>query len=209
MKPTKIKLRKCKSCQTKFEPLRPLQSVCSPKCSYTYQALLKSNKKAKEMREETKIMKDKLITISEWKNLLQIPINTIIRLIDEGQPCIATGSTTGKRNAGHYISRGANDTIRFHLDNIHIQSEHSNSFNGGDTLRYQDGIKRIYGKEYFEFLETLKSIKPIKLSIEEIKEKILIAKSIVKDLKENNSTYDAETRLTLRAYYNELLGIYK
>ena len=58
---------------------------------------------------------------------LQPKINEISRLIDFGQPCIATGNTKGKMNGGHYISVGANRTLSLNLHNIHLQSEHSNT----------------------------------------------------------------------------------
>jgi hypothetical protein len=175
-----------------------------------YQTMKKvKERNLKNEKKSTKELKESLKTKSDYEKILQILINQIVRLIDKDCPCIATGSFTGKMNAGHYTSVGSNPTIRFHLDNIHIQSEHSNSFKGGDLLKYQDGLKRTYGKEYFEYVDSLRQMKPIKLSIDELKQKILLARSIVKELKELNCIYDTETRMKLRAYYNEEIGIYK
>lgn len=166
-------------------------------------------KKVKEEKQQTKIQKDKLKTLSEYKNDLQKKINLIIRLIDKGYSCIATQSFEGKMNAGHYSSVGSNPTLRYHLENIWLQSEHSNSWKSGDTLRYQTGIKRLYGKEYLEYLDSLQSIQPIKLTIEDIKQIISICLRIVKWLKLQDRMFSIEERLSLRMKFNKEIGIYK
>lgn len=197
---------RCKNCKDKFIPKYFLMKHCMEKDECIKAEL--ELKKATIWKEKRAEWKENLKTLSEWKSDLQIEINTIVRLIDNRQPCIATGATTGKMNAGHYISRGSNDTIRFHLDNIHIQSEHSNSFNSGDTIRYQDGIIKIYGREYFDHLNSLKSIATIKLSADQIKEKIKIARTIVKELRSLDLIYSTENRMVLRKKFNAIIGIY-
>jgi len=154
-------------------------------------------------------LRQKLKTLSEWKSDLQKQINLIVRLIDAGHPCIATGSFNGKKNAGHYIGVGANETLRFHLENIWLQSEHSNMWKSGDTLRYQDGIISLYGEDYLSHLNSLKSIECIKLTSEDIKVKISICKEIINWLKSQNRQFEKYERLSLRILFNEKLGIYK
>jgi len=154
------------------------------------------------------VLREKLKTKGDYEKLLQKEINHIVRLIDIGWGCIATGALTGKFNGGHYLSVASNPTIRFHLENIWNQSEHSNMWKSGDTLRYQDGIVNLYGKEYLECLNSLKSIPPIKLSIDTIKEKISIARGIVKWLKLQDRKFNKEERIELRKRFNEDLGIY-
>jgi hypothetical protein len=205
----KQKKRKCKVCQTVFEPKQFLQATCDYKCAIEYSKILKANKEKLEWKKTKSDLKDKLKSISSYKNDLQKEINTIIRLIDKGHGCIATGSKEGKKNAGHYIGVGANETLRFHLENIWLQSEHSNMWKSGDTLRYQDGLVSLYSKEYLERLNSLKSIKPIKLSIEEIKEKISICRGIIKWLKLQEKTFTNEERLYLRLKFNKEIGIYE
>lgn len=204
---------RCKNCKVKFTPRYFNIKYCEKDECYSAMISVvraKQNKaRVKEEKKATNVMKENLKTKSDYKKILQVLINQIIRLIDKDCPCIATNKFEGKMNAGHYISVGANDTIRFHLDNIHIQSEHSNSYRGGDTIRYQLGLKRVYGVEYFEYVETLQNTPPIRLSIDDLKQKISLARSIVKELKDLNCIYDTETRIKLRAYYNEELGIYK
>lgn len=204
MKTKTLKPKLCKVCQFKFMPNKPLQSVCSFRCA------IEKNKKDKEKKinKETKQLKTSLMTVTDWKTILQTPINVLVRLIDNGQPCIATASLKGKANAGHYVSRSANDTIRFHLDNIHIQSEHSNSYKAGDTIRYQEGIRKVYGQEYFDYMETLNSHPIIKLSIPELQDLVKAVKKMIKEMKDADGVYTAEERIELRKKYNKQLGIY-
>jgi hypothetical protein len=162
----------------------------------------------KEQSKKGKDLKESIKTLSDWKKELQQLVNLIARLIDFGQPCIATKAVKGKMNGGHFHSVGSNPTIRFNLHNIHIQSEHSNSFKGGDTLRYIEGLKKIYGVDYFDFVNELSQIEPLKPTIEEIKEAIKVAKGIVKELKMKECIYDADTRIELRNLYNTKIGFY-
>jgi len=149
------------------------------------------------------------MSLAEWKGVLQPIINAIARKIDHGQPCIATGSFNGKMNGGHYVSVGSNPTLRFNLHNIHIQSMHSNSFKGGDNLRYQDGLKSVYGLDYFNFVDSLrKDYHVLKLDIETIKSTISISRKILKDLPENE-IYTPLDRIRLRSEINQKLGIYE
>ena len=203
-----MKPKICKFCKNTYAPERQFQQICSFECAIGLAKLNQFKKVKKDWVKEKAERKEKSMTLSEWKGLFQIVINQIVRLIDLNSGCIATGSKTGKMNAGHYISRGSNDTIRFNLHNIHLQSEHSNSFNSGDTIRYQEGIIRIYGKDYLNLMDSLKSTNPINLTIETIKEKIIIARLIKKELIELGNTYTPTERIALRTELNFRIGIY-
>jgi hypothetical protein len=111
-------------------------------------------------------------------------------------------------NGGHFIAVGANDTIRFNLHNIHMQSEHSNTFRGGDNMRYSDGIEQIYGLDYLERMRALKQTKEIKLSLSDYKPIVNIAKQIVKELKDNPEVRTPLERIELREICNKRIGIY-
>lgn len=210
----------CKHCRKPFQQKIFNYRYCeeTPKCkeagneaknALIKKAMEKARAKNKiKDKAETKVLREKLKTLSDWKNDFQKEINAIVREIDRGHPCIATNTMEGKRNAGHYQSIGSNDTLRFHLENIWIQSEHSNMWKSGDTLRYQDGIISLYGKEYLERLNSLKTIQPIKLSIEEIKEKIPICRSILKWLKLQDRIFTTQERLELRKEFNDKINIY-
>ena len=207
---------RCKNCKEKFEPKFFLQKYCEKvdcKVKYAMSVVAKQKednlKKAKkESAHEKQVLKEKLKTLSDWKKEFQTEINSIVRTIDKGYPCIATNTTNGKMNAGHYIGVGANDTLRFHLENIWIQSEHSNSWKSGDTIRYQNGIVATFGKDYLEYMNSLQQIKPIKLTIEDVKEKIPIARGILKWLKLQDRKFTIEERISLRQEFNQKIGLY-
>lgn len=210
-------MKKCKICKEKFTPIRSsLEPTCNKyDCKVSYALIvvekkkIAKDKKYKDDWSKEKIqIKKKLKSLSDWKNDLQKEINSIIREIDKGHGCIATGTTNGQMQAGHYVSLGANQTLRFHLENIWLQSMHSNSWKSGDTLRYQEGIIKLYGKDYLDYLNSLQSIKPLHLTCSDIEEKIPIARSILKYLKLQDRMFSTEERLELRIRFNKDLEIY-
>jgi len=205
----KLGKRKCKVCLVEFQKLQPLQYVCSVQCSIK-DSRSKQEKKAKsEWSEKKKVLSEKLMTKSDYEKQLQTEINHIVRIIDKGHPCIATGSLKGKMNAGHYYSVGAFPALRFNLFNIYIQSEHSNSWKAGDNIRYADGLIQTFGQSHFDYIHTLRQLHPtINLSIHELKEAILKAKFIVKTLAKLEPKYTIQQRLILRKKLNQSIGIY-
>ena len=96
------KERKCNYCEEPFTPsYSTLQVSCSPFCSMKASAIKERKdfvKKAETEKKTWHLLNDKLST---FEAKLQTEINAIVRLIDYGQPCIATGSFNGKVNAGH------------------------------------------------------------------------------------------------------------
>jgi Bacteriophage Lambda NinG protein len=203
-------MNKCKQCKKLFEPkYSTTQQVCSIECSKLFSRSVKGKKLQEKLnKERTSEQKEKIKTTADWKRELQPLINKIARLIDFGQPCIATGSYNGKKNGGHRMAIGANETLRFHLDNIHIQSEHSNSWKAGDNYRYSQGIKNVYGAWYLHYLDTLNQIQPIKLTSEQIKDAISICRGIIKELEAEPKVRTPQERIELRKELNKRIGIY-
>lgn len=208
---------KCKICGEKFAPkFSSFEKTCQLDNCRTQWAMseVKKQKTAKEKKvkqdwnKEKLEMKEKLKTLSDWKADLQKEINAIVREIDREHGCIATGDKNGLMTGGHYASVGSNPSIRFHLENIWIQSMHSNSWKSGDTIRYQDGIIKTFGKDYLDYMDSLRNIPPIKLSIEEIKEAIPKARSILKWCKLQSRKFTTEERIELRRKFNNELNIY-
>jgi hypothetical protein len=208
---------KCKICEDKFEAKYFLQKCCSKTdCMIAWSMQVVAKQKEKSIKDKKQAwtkdkleIKEKLKTLSEWKKDLQVEINSIVREIDKGWSCIATNSFDGKKNAGHYISVGSNQTLRFHLENIFLQSEHSNNWKSGDTIRYQEGIKKTFGSDYLEYMNGLQSLKPIQLTINDVKEKIPIARGILKYLKLQDRKFTIQERISLRKEFNKKLGIYE
>lgn len=141
--------------------------------------------------------------------VIQPIINEIARLIDYGQPCIASGRYNGKMAGGHFISVGSNRSVALNLHNIHIQTFESNSFKSGDESNYRLGIIRIYGKEYFEFLDGLRHLKSIDLSKQRLSELKPLISQIRNDLKRNPIKRTPQERIDLRNEINERIGIYQ
>lgn len=203
---------RCKNCKQKFEAKRFLQKFCDDEhcvdAAIKYARAKVNEKRQQDSRKEKTTLRNALKTKSDYERALQKEINSIVRLIDEHYPCIATNVFKGKRNAGHYIGVKANPTIRFHLENIWVQSEHSNTWKSGDTIRYQQGIINTFGESYLEYMNSLQQIPPIKLSTDELRAKTSIARSIVKWLKLQDRKFTNEERISLRKEFNKKIGIY-
>ena len=73
-----VKQKSCKQCKTKFTPTQPLQQVCSFKCSIDYARINQAKKAKKDWVKEKAERKEKIMTLSEWKGLLQIKSNSIV-----------------------------------------------------------------------------------------------------------------------------------
>ena len=205
-----MKQKKCKVCQELFLPRQFAQCVCSPKCAMIHSKNLKQQKEQREWKAEKAVLKDKLKTLSDYAKDLQKEVNTIVRLIDKGTQCISTLKTLNdKYDAGHFYSVGGNPALRFHLDNIHAQSVYANQYLSGDQMNYLNGLREVYGLEYKEYVISLKGrYIVLKLTIEDMKDKITISRGIVKWLKLQDRSYSDKKRIELRKEYNLKLGIY-
>lgn len=200
--------RKCKECKKVFEKHQPLQYVCSPICAINY---AKKKEKSKWQKEK----KQRLIDLESLSGIkskyIQPKINELVRIIDNGHPCIATGNF-GKANAGHFYHAGGHSQIRFNLHNIHIQSFESNHFKSGDALNYIKGIKQTYGEQYFNFMDNLTNTPPdfnSKAFYLNLSSKVLpeVKKWLKTEI--NGKIQDSENRIRLRNEVNLLLGIYE
>lgn len=197
----------CKGCKSEFEPLKRNGIVISKLC---ITCLIAKGKKQqlKEWNKEKKVIKERLKTHSDWLNELQKLVNKIARLIDYCQPCIARPNLKNE-NGGHYKSVGGHANIRFNLHNIHGQSIHSNKWKSGEEGLYRDGLNRVYGLKYCNYVEGLNSkYQSINLTKEEIKEKIPISRAIIRELEMSKTVYPASERIYLRDKYNKMIGIY-
>lgn len=205
--------KKCANCGTPFEKEinLPFKNWCSVDCAYKISQKLKAKKANKEWQAEKKVMKENIMKYGDWLKRLEDAINPIARYIDYGQPCISC-KNFGKPQAGHYHTVNSDGTIRFNLHNIHIQDYHCNVERSANIIGYDEGLIRIYGRDYWEYVKfQLKNIYhlPLKLSIPEIKEAIEISKEILKELKAAEVEYSPIQRLQLRDRLNKRIGIYK
>jgi len=211
-KESKVKQKSCKICKVKFEPLKPLQQVCSPACAIL---LAEKNKSKNEKREKTKIKKDlreAAKTISTYRKELQIIVNKIVREIDAGFNCISSNRAYKTNDqAGHYYSVGAYPSLRFNLHNIYSQSVADNLYKSGNQIGYTKGLIREFGEEWIKIVTQLpEEYREIKLDKEDIKQCILNAKDFLKIVQEYKKENELMTshRIYLRNLGNKTIGIY-
>lgn len=170
-------------------------------------AAIQAKKEAKERRKEERV---KIMSVNEYRSKKVQPIiNEIARLIDYGQPCIATGYTSGKINGGHYYSIGANPNLALNLHNIHLQSEYSNQYKGGQAREYFQGLISTYGSEYSMKVSDLKRVyKDRTISKQELLEVYPKALRVRRWLRKNKEKRTPEQRIRLRIIINNYLGLY-
>lgn len=203
------KINKCKNCGAVFEPQRIGQKVCSMACAINLSKQSEEKKEQKEWKIKKKVLIEENKTLSDYQRELQKEINTIVRLIDRGHVCISSGLPLNKGvNAGHLFSVGSNPTLRYNLHNIWNQSIHDNLYKSGNFEGYQKGLIRLFGNSYFEYVESLKSLPPLRLSKQDLIEAKKICKEIIKELREIDFL-DNNERLEMRYKLNKRIGIYE
>ena len=150
-------MKPCAHCSAEFEPVRPMQSVCSPRCAA---AMVKDRAAKKKAEARVKKAKDK--GVRYWTKKAQASFNAYIRARDRHQPCICCGRTTsdhdlvtGSRwDAGHYRSTGSASHLRFNEDNVHRQLVRCNRHGAGRAVDYRLGLIQRIGLARVEALET-------------------------------------------------------
>lgn len=206
----KLRIKKCRYCKLDFMPSRPLQSVCSPVCANAYAKVKREVEKAKEWKEEKKVRKEGLKSRTDWEAELQKEINKTVRLIDRGWGCISCKGTSTPQ-AGHLHSRKANPALRYNLHNLFVQDTHCNQHKSGNELKYLEGVMRLFGKEYMEYIQfdLVRLYPSLKLPIDVIQDKIKLVRSENKKLEKVDRPFTIKQRIELRNYYNDLFEIYK
>ncbi len=205
-------MKKCKSCGKQFQPSNTIQSVCGLQCALKVSAA-KTKQKEVEKKKLNLKLKESLKTLGDYKKELQIEVNKIVRLIDEGCVCISCGINYGQFQAGHYRSVGGWDNLRFNLHNNFNQCAQCNNQKSGNLVNYREGIVYTFGDSQMAYMDDLNVIYPsIKLNKDELAERTKTAKKIVKELIELNKSAKLprtpDERIALRTKYNIQLNIY-
>lgn len=207
----KVETRKyglCQSCFSEWAISTPEGDIYISKMLIQNKKKFLKQKKEKWNKEKLELKKN-LETKTELERRLQTEINTIVRLIDHGQECISSGRPLGKNyDAGHLFSVGSNPTIRFNLFNIFAQSVHDNQHKSGNELQYFLRLKEIFGEDFQQFVLSLKQIKALHLSKDDIRDKTDLARGIIKWLKLQDRTFTKDERINIRSDINNQLGIY-
>lgn len=172
-------VKRCKVCGVTFKPTySTLQATCSsPKCVLIHSQKFNSRKIRKEILD----LKIKVKSVSQWRNDLQKIFNRYIRERDKNKPCISCGKKLiGKYDAGHYLSVGSYPNLRFNEDNCFAQCVECNQHKHGNLIEYSIGIEQRIGSTRLQRLMEVRNI-PLRLTVEEIKEKITYYKSKIKN----------------------------
>ena len=174
----KVYQRKCVSCKDKFTPQNNTQVVCSIACSIQFM----KSKKANDWQKEKKVLKEKLMTKSDYLNICQKVFNTYIRTRDKDKNCISCNKKLiGKYDAGHFFSVGAYPNLRFNENNVFGQCVHCNRDKHGNVKEYDLRLQNILSKDNYNQLLNDRN-KPALLSIEDVKELIAIYRVKTKEL---------------------------
>ena len=207
-------MKKCSVCRTPFAPkYSSLQKTCSTSCAIEF-GKLETEKKAKvDWSREKKERKEKLKSHGQLESELEGHVRALVRIIDKGCDCISCGLKLGGKNqaqAGHRFSSGGYNNLRYNLMNIFLQGVCCNKYLSGNVDGYDEGLNKVYGDEVFQEVKYgLRAKYPtIKLSRDEIAERIIIARNAVNALKKLDYTYTPEQRIALRRKYNKILKIY-
>lgn len=174
----KVYQRKCVSCKDKFTPQNNTQVVCSVFCSIQFM----KSKKANDWKKEKKVLKEKLMTKSDYLNICQKVFNTYIRTRDKDKNCISCNKKlVGKYDAGHFFSVGAYPNLRFNENNVFGQCVHCNRDKHGNVKEYDLRLQNILSIEDYNQLLNDRN-KPALLGIEDVKELIAIYRVKTKEL---------------------------
>ena len=203
---------RCKECGINFVPKYFNQKMCLDNdiCLKAFADFARETEQKRQIQDWKKrkpILVEDNKKVPEFKNDLQKEINKIARLIDGDLPCISCGTQNPVQYAGgHRKSVGSHPNIRYHLDNIHKQcNNYCNKNLSGFPDGYDSGLLKRYGPEYLDTVLnlTLKH-KELKISKDELIEKIAIARKIIRDF----STFQFEDPLQARHQINKILNIY-
>jgi hypothetical protein len=152
-----MKPKVCKACKAKFEPSRPLQSVCNPRCAQVHADNLKAKKAKQELterRKETRKALDAIKPRAIWMREAQAAFNSYIRARDEAEPCISCKSyLRSSWDAGHYRTTAAAPELRFEPLNVHKQCVQCNQHQHGNLVEFRIGLKDRVGEKALEWLE--------------------------------------------------------
>jgi hypothetical protein len=176
---------RCKHCKTAFTPKHFNQKNCmqTDECVGAFLSDL-SKANDRKWRKEKKERSERLKTRSEWLNDLQKVFNAYIRERDKGKQCISCGVNLHNKtvHASHFWSVGAYPNLRFNENNVHASCDHCNLHLHGNIANYALNLPKRIGQAEFDALNDGRNGAPLKLTVDEIKEKIRIYKDKIKSL---------------------------
>lgn len=171
----------CKICSKKFEAVRRTEKVCSVECSLEYPKMMEEKRIRKDARERKESYYRQ--HIPTLKKKVEKVFNEYIRKRDEGKPCISCGCPHGSMqwHAGHFISVGESQYLRFNENNVHGQCVQCNNFLSGNIEHYEPNLRLKIGDEDVEALKSDRK-KTYSYTAEELNDLLRIYKTKLKEL---------------------------
>jgi hypothetical protein len=209
-----MKPKKCRFCKELFTPkLSTTEVVCCYQHAIELSKIIVTKQRNQTKRLEREKLKSGLMTKGDYEKALQVKINYMVRLIDEGCRCIACNKVKPKSDAGHFAARSSHPFLRFHLMNIWAECRYDNSYKSS-KFEFVDGLIREFGDDIFNYISGLKlEWKDLSWEIHELKEWIKKSNECIKFIEAFKSDkqipLNNSDRILLRVQVNELMGIYK
>lgn len=178
-----FKEKKCVVCGSFFDQYNSLQKVCGVPCALKYSETKAKITKKKDDKKRLNLLKEELMTTSDWKLKLQKIFNEFIRIRDAEKGCISCGTPLNNRkfDAGHFYA-STYEGLRYNEMNVHGQCVPCNRNKHGNIHEYRKRITdRITPKDLIWLDENRHT--PLRLKVYEIKELITEYKSKIKELK--------------------------
>jgi len=150
-----VKKKTCKFCKTKFYPNTTLQTLCSPKCYFSY-TKAKKKEKHQKLREEATDWHKKA-----WKEISRFVRYSAPRNSEGKVKCYTCSKELlpSEADAGHFKHNKLDDDLR----NLKIQCSKCNRYLSGNLSEYRKNLVRDYGEEWVARLEQdAKECKPKK-----------------------------------------------
>lgn len=183
----------CKFCKVKFDQKIFNYRYCesTPECkeagNEAKNMLIKKAiekvkaSKEKKSRQETKVLREKLKTLSQYEAEAKKSFQHYIRLRDKDLPCISCGNPNPTDWCGsHYFSAGMYSGLMFDERNCHgACNTYCNKYLSGNLIEYRKGLIIRYGALFVEKLESEADSKRNKKYTKEE----LIAKKMQYDIK--------------------------
>ena len=159
-------MKTCKVCKSEFNPMRPMQKVCSPICALEVSRQATEKKKAKEAQEDRKKTREKLDAMRTKPQLVKVAqtaFNAFVRARDADKPCISCGkpssTESNSTDCGHFRSVGSAPHMRFVEDNAAGQCKHCNQYLAGNVLAYRKGLIERIGLARVEQIEADQTVR--------------------------------------------------
>lgn len=150
-------MKKCKDkeCRKEFEPIRPIQPYCFD-CTVKRSKMQVKKQNERKEREQKKELKEKLKTVSDYRNEARYWFQRFIRMRDVSKSCISCDTLLTeitKFDAGHYYNAKSYPTLVFDEYNTAGQCVFCNQHKSGNLIEYRKGIIKRYGQKVLDYLD--------------------------------------------------------